>query len=40
MRAANWIVYRRDKKTYGTLDDRNAWAFEQSIRRIYCLGER
>jgi SAM-dependent methyltransferase len=23
VRAANWIVYRRDKNTYGTLDDRN-----------------
>jgi ubiquinone/menaquinone biosynthesis C-methylase UbiE len=25
VRAANWIVYRRDKNTYGTLDERNAW---------------
>jgi SAM-dependent methyltransferase len=23
VRAANWIVYRRDKNTYGTLDERN-----------------
>jgi SAM-dependent methyltransferase len=26
LRATNWIVYRRDKKTYGTVDERNAWA--------------
>ena len=26
LRAANWIVYHRDKSTYGTLDERNAWA--------------
>jgi hypothetical protein len=26
LRASNWIVYRRDKSTYGTLDERNAWA--------------
>jgi SAM-dependent methyltransferase len=26
VRAANWIVYRRDKNTYGTVDERNAWA--------------
>jgi 2-polyprenyl-3-methyl-5-hydroxy-6-metoxy-1,4-benzoquinol methylase len=26
VRAANWIVYRRDKNTYGTLDESNAWA--------------
>jgi ubiquinone/menaquinone biosynthesis C-methylase UbiE len=26
LRATNWIVYRRDKNTYGTLDERNAWA--------------
>jgi hypothetical protein len=26
VRAANWIVYRRDKNAYGTLDERNAWA--------------
>jgi SAM-dependent methyltransferase len=26
VRAANWIVYRRDKNTYGTLDEKNAWA--------------
>jgi ubiquinone/menaquinone biosynthesis C-methylase UbiE len=26
MRAANWVVYRRDKNTYGTLNERNAWA--------------
>jgi SAM-dependent methyltransferase len=26
VRAANWIVYCRDKNTYGTLDERNAWA--------------
>ena len=26
VRAANWIAYRRDKNTYGTLDERNAWA--------------
>jgi 2-polyprenyl-3-methyl-5-hydroxy-6-metoxy-1,4-benzoquinol methylase len=26
LRATNWIVYRRDKSTYGTLDERNAWA--------------
>jgi SAM-dependent methyltransferase len=25
VRAANWIVYRRDKNTYGTLDEGNAW---------------
>ncbi len=25
LRAANWIVYHRDKSTYGTLDERNAW---------------
>lgn len=26
LRVTNWIVYRRDKSTYGTLDERNAWA--------------
>jgi SAM-dependent methyltransferase len=26
LHATNWIVYRRDKRTYGTLDERNAWA--------------
>ncbi len=26
VRVANWIVYRRDKNTYGTLDEKNAWA--------------
>jgi SAM-dependent methyltransferase len=26
IRATNWFVYRRDKNTYGTLDERNAWA--------------
>ena len=26
VRAANWIVYRRDKNTYGTLDEKNARA--------------
>jgi SAM-dependent methyltransferase len=26
LRATNWIVYHRDKRTYGTLDERNAWA--------------
>jgi len=26
LRATNWIVYHRDKSTYGTLDERNAWA--------------
>src|SRR5262249_34519330 len=24
--ATTWMVYRRDKNTYGTLDERNAWA--------------
>jgi hypothetical protein len=26
LHATNWIVYHRDKRTYGTLDERNAWA--------------
>lgn len=26
LHAANWIVHHRDKRTYGTLDERNAWA--------------
>jgi hypothetical protein len=26
LHATNWIVYHRDKSTYGTLDERNAWA--------------
>ena len=26
LRATNWLVYHRDKSTYGTLDDGNAWA--------------
>jgi hypothetical protein len=26
VRVVNWIVYRRDKNTYGTLDEKNAWA--------------
>jgi len=26
LRATNWIVYHRDKNTYGTLDERNVWA--------------
>jgi ubiquinone/menaquinone biosynthesis C-methylase UbiE len=26
LHAANWIVHQRDKRTYGTLDERNAWA--------------
>ena len=26
LRATNWIVYHRDKSSYGTLDERNAWA--------------
>jgi len=25
LRIANWIVYRRDKNIYGTLNERNAW---------------
>ena len=25
LHAANWIVYHRDKRTYDTLDERNAW---------------
>ena len=25
LHATNWIVYHRDKRTYGTLDERNAW---------------
>jgi SAM-dependent methyltransferase len=28
VRAANWIVYRRDKNTYGTVDERNAWTVQ------------
>jgi hypothetical protein len=28
VRVANWIVYRRDKNTYGTLDEKNAWAVQ------------
>jgi SAM-dependent methyltransferase len=28
LRAANWIVYHRDKRTYGTLDEGNAWAVQ------------
>jgi hypothetical protein len=26
LHATNWIVYHRDKRIYGTLDERNAWA--------------
>lgn len=26
LHASNWIVHHRDKRTYGTLDERNAWA--------------
>jgi SAM-dependent methyltransferase len=26
LHATNWIVHQRDKRTYGTLDERNAWA--------------
>ena len=26
LHATNWIVYHRDKSTYGTLEERNAWA--------------
>lgn len=26
LHSTNWIVYHRDKNTYGTLDGRNAWA--------------
>jgi SAM-dependent methyltransferase len=26
LRATNWIVYHRDKSTYGTLNERNSWA--------------
>jgi len=25
LHATNWIAYHRDKRTYGTLDERNAW---------------
>jgi hypothetical protein len=28
LHATNWIVYHRDKRTYGTLDERNAGLFE------------
>jgi SAM-dependent methyltransferase len=26
LHATNWIVHHRDKRTYGTLDERNTWA--------------
>jgi hypothetical protein len=26
LRATNWIVYHRDKSSYGTFDERNVWA--------------
>jgi ubiquinone/menaquinone biosynthesis C-methylase UbiE len=26
LHATNWFVYQRDKRTYGTVDERNAWA--------------
>jgi hypothetical protein len=26
LRTTNWIVYHRDKSTYGTLNERNSWA--------------
>jgi hypothetical protein len=26
LHATNWIVHHRDKRTYATLDERNAWA--------------
>ena len=26
LHSANWIVHHRDKRTYGTLDERNTWA--------------
>src|SRR5207237_6918258 len=36
--ATNWIVYHRDKITYGTLDERNAWAVRAMNSRDLLLG--
>jgi hypothetical protein len=38
LRASNWVVYRRDKSTYGTLDKRNAWAVRAMNSRDLLLG--
>jgi SAM-dependent methyltransferase len=38
LRATNWIVYHRDKSTYGTLDQRNAWAVRAMNSRDLLLG--
>jgi ubiquinone/menaquinone biosynthesis C-methylase UbiE len=38
LRASNWVVYRRDKSTYGTLDERNAWAVRAMNSRDLLLG--
>ena len=41
LHATNWIVYHRDKRTYGTLDERNAWAVRAMNSPDLCsLGER
>jgi len=38
LHAANWIVHHRDKRTYGTLDERNAWAVRAMNSRDLLLG--
>jgi SAM-dependent methyltransferase len=38
LRATNWIVYHRDKSTYGTLDEGNAWAVRAMNSRDLLLG--
>jgi 2-polyprenyl-3-methyl-5-hydroxy-6-metoxy-1,4-benzoquinol methylase len=38
LRAANWIVYHRDKSTYGTLDQRNAWVVRAMNSPAMLLG--
>ena len=38
VRVGNWIVYRRDKKKYRTIDERNAWTVRAMNSRKLLLG--
>jgi len=38
LHATNWVVYHRDKSTYGTVDERNAWAVREMNSLRLLLG--
>jgi SAM-dependent methyltransferase len=38
LHAVNWVVYHRDKSTYGTLDERNAWVVRAMNSPTLLLG--